>query len=482
MAPMRVLLLPLAFLLMIPLSSARAADLQQDLTRLLATPCLTKGEVGMRVAEVAGGKVLFDSGGEKLLIPASNVKLLLAAAALSALGPTYAFPTEILTDRPLSAAGALRGNVYLKGYGDPVLVSEQLWLMARALKHLGLSEIRQDLIADDGSMLQDPLPYAWNPDEESRAYTAKPGALSLNFNTVQVTVDPARETGAPPRVQIDPDSAHLAIDNQAITARPGTGRPLRVRVLPSDHREILQVRGAVSLGAARVSLYRSVEQPALYTARVFAQLLHEAGIALQGVVRRGTAPPGAELLYTHRSKPLALILQDMNKWSNNFIAEQLLRTLGSERYGRPGTRDKGVGAVQEYLAGIGIGADAYQLEDGSGLSRGNRLSAAELVAVLEAAVNDSPWQAEYMASLGLLGLDGVVERGFAASPARGLLRVKTGFLDGVRAFSGYGRAPDGKLLAFSLLWNGSACSAGEWEGVQANFAALLAGRRDLRLR
>ena len=110
----------------------------------------------MRVADVAGGKVLFDSGGEKLLIPASNVKLILAAAALTALGPTYAFSTEILSDRPPSAAGVLRGNLYLRGYGDPVLVSEQLRLVARALKHLGLSEIRQDLIADDGAMLQGP--------------------------------------------------------------------------------------------------------------------------------------------------------------------------------------------------------------------------------------------------------------------------------------------------------------------------------------
>lgn len=462
---------------MIPLSSVRAADLHQDLTRLLDTPCVRKGEVGLRVADVAGEKMLFDSGGEKLLIPASNVKLVLAAAALSALGPTYSFPTEILSDRPPSAAGALSGNLYLKGYGDPVLVSEQLWLLSRALKHLGISEIRNDLIADDGTMLRDPLPSEWNPEEVSRAYTAKPGALSLNFNTVQVTVEPARRKGAPPRVQLDPDSTHLAIDNKATTVLPGSGSPLRIRVLASDHREILQVRGSVPLGAARVSLYRSVDQPALYTARVFAKFLKEAGISLKGVVRGGTAPPGAHLLYTYRSKPLSLIIQDMNKWSNNFIAEQLLRTLGRELYGSPGTREKGLRALQNYMAGIGIEADSYQLQDGAGLSRENRLSAAELVSVLEAAVNNSPWQAEYMASLGLLGLDGVVERGFSASPARGLLRVKTGSLRGVRALSGYGKSTEGKILAFSLLWNGSSCSSEELDGVQADLATILSGRR-----
>jgi D-alanyl-D-alanine carboxypeptidase/D-alanyl-D-alanine-endopeptidase (penicillin-binding protein 4) len=218
-----------------------------------------------------------------------------------------------------------------------------------------------------------------------------------------------------------------------------------------------------------------VEEPALYTGRVFAKLLTEAGIALRGRVRRGTVPPDARLLYTHRSKPLSLILQDMNKWSNNFIAEQLLRTLGKESYGSPGTREKGLRVVQNYLGGIGIPADSYQLDDGSGQSRGNRLSAAELVSVLEAMAHNSPWQAEFMASLGLWGMDGVVERRFSASPARGLLRVKTGTLEGVAALSGYARSTEGKVRAFSLLWNGTSCSSVDLDALQAGLAAILAG-------
>ena len=477
MAQSRGLAVLLAVLLVMPPRAGNAAELHQDLTRLLEMPCLKKGEVGLRVADVDGGDVLFDAGGEKPLIPASNVKLVLAAAALSALGPTYSYPTEILSDGPPSAAGILRGNLYLKGHGDPVLVSEHLWLMARALKHLGVSEIRKDLIADDSTMARDPLLYERNPEETSRAYTAKPGGLSLNFNTVQVMVEPARKRGAPPRVQLDPDSAHLEIDNKATTEPAGSGNPLRILVLSSDHREILQLRGAVPLGAGRVSLYRSIDQPALYTGRVFAKFLAEAGIALRGSVRRGTVSPEAGLLYTHRSKPLSLIIQDMNKWSNNFIAEQLLRTLGKELHGDPGTREKGLRALQDYLAGIGISVDSYHLEDGSGLSRGNRLSAAQLVSVLEAMVHHSPWQAEFMASLGLLGMDGVVERRFSASPARGLLRVKTGTLPGVTALSGYARSTEGKVLAFSLLWNGTSCSSGDLDQIQARLAAILAGAR-----
>jgi D-alanyl-D-alanine carboxypeptidase/D-alanyl-D-alanine-endopeptidase (penicillin-binding protein 4) len=477
MAQRRVLAIHFALLFLIPLTPAGAADLHQDLSRLLEMPCLKKGEVGLRVAEVDTGKVLFDAGGEKPLIPASNVKLVLAAAALSTLGPTYSYATEILSDGPLSAAGILRGNLYLKGYGDPVLVSEQLWLLARGLKHLGISEIRKDLIADDSTMAQDPLLYEMNPEETSRAYTAKPGGLSLNFNTVQVMVEPAKRRGDSPRVQLDPDSNHLTIDNKATTEPSGTGSPLRIRILASDHREVLQVRGSVSLGAGRVSLYRSVDEPALYTARVFAKFLAEAGISLRGGVRRGTAPPEARLLYTHRSKPLSLIIQDMNKWSNNFIAEQLLRTLGKELHGSPGTREKGLRVLQDYLAAIGISADSYQLQDGSGLSRENRLSAAELVFVLRAMAHDSPWQAEFMASLGLLGMDGVVERRFSASPARGLLRVKTGTLQGVAALSGYAGPTEGRVLAFSLLWNGSSCSSGDVDEVQARLATILAGNR-----
>jgi len=462
---------------MVPLRLGVAAELNQDLPHLLEMACLKKGEVGLRVADADTGKVLYDAGGEKLLIPASKVKLVLAAAALSALGPTYSYPTEILSDGPLSATGSFEGNLYLKGYGDPVLVSEQLWLIVRALKHLGISEIRKDLVADDSTMAQDSLLYERNPEETSRAYTAKPGGLSLNFNTVQVMVDPARTRGAPPRVELDPDSPHLEIDNKATTEPSGTGNPLQIRVLASDHQEILQLTGAVPLGAGRVSLYRSIDQPALYTGRVFAKFLAEARISLRGSVRQGTVPPDARLLYTHRSKPLSLIIQDMNKWSNNFIAEQLLRTLGKELHGSPGTREKGLRALQDYLAAIGISADSYHLEDGSGLSRGNRLSAAELVSVLRAMGHNSPWQAEFMASLGLLGMDGIVERRFSASPARGLLRVKTGTLPGVAALSGYARSTEGKVLAFSLLWNGTSCSSGDLDQVQARLAAILAGAR-----
>ena len=473
----RVLAFLFVLSFVIPIAPSRAADLSQDLTRLLETSCLKKGEVGLRVTEISGGKILFDAGGEKSLIPASNIKLVLAAAALSTLGPTYSYKTEILSESPPSSTGVLNGNLYFKGYGDPVLVSEQLWLLVRELKRLGISEIRKDLIADDSTMARDPLPYQWNLEEMSRAYTAKPGALSLNFKSVQVTVAAAGKKGSPPRVRIDPDSTHLEIDNKATTESPGTGKPLSVQVLASGHREILQIRGSVSLGAGPFTFYRSIDQAALYTARVFAKFLEEAGISLKGVVRQGTASPEARVLYTHRSKPLSLILQDMNKWSNNFIAEQLLRTLGSELHGSPGTREKGLQVLQDYLSRMGIPSGSYRLQDGSGLSRENRLSAAALVSVLKSMAHDFSLQAEFTASLGLWGLDGVVERRFSSSPARGILRVKTGSLQGVKALSGYGRSKEGEVLAFSFLWNGSSCSPGDLDQVQARLGAILTGVR-----
>ncbi|MBI3015223.1 MAG: D-alanyl-D-alanine carboxypeptidase/D-alanyl-D-alanine-endopeptidase, partial [Candidatus Tectomicrobia bacterium] len=326
-------------------------------------------------------------------------------------------------------------------------------------------------------MALDSLPYDWTPEERSRAYAAKPGALSLNFNSVEVTVEAAGKRGAPPRVRIDPETPHLEIDNQATTETQGRGKPLGVQVTSSGNREILQVRGSVSPGAGRLSLYRSIEQPALYTARTFAKFLEEMGISLRGTVRQGMVPPQARVLYTHRSKPLSLILQDMNKWSNNFIAEQLLRTLGSELYGSPGTRENGLQVLRDYLAGIGLPPDSYRLQDGSGLSRENRLSAAGLVFVLGAMYHNFSVQAEFLASLGLLGLDGVVERRFSSSPVRGRLRVKTGSLQGVKALSGYGGSKEGEVLTFSFLWNGSSCSPGDLDEIQARLAAILVGGR-----
>lgn len=454
------------------LPAARAADLHQELARLLATPCLEEGTVGLRVVDISSGRVLFDHQGDRLLTPASNVKLITAAAALSTLGPSYTFPTEVFADH-LPASGTLVGNLYLKGHGDPALVTEELWLMARELKYLGISRIDGDLVADDSLMARDQV-VRWNAGERSRAYAAGPDALSLNFNTVTVRIDAAPRPGKRPRIQIDPESSELTLDNRATTGSPTSRNSLTLEVIPVGAREILRARGSVPQETTGLRVYRSIRHPALYTARVYARLLREVGISLRGRVRRGVVPPGARLLYTHHSKPLALIVRDMDKWSNNFIAEQLLRTMGGQVYGEPGTREKGLQVEKDFLSGIGIRPGEYRLEDGSGLSERNRLSAAQLVAVLTAAYRDFSLQAEFLSSLGFPGVDGVVVRRFADFPAPGRLRIKTGSLEGVRALSGYA-ARKGEILAFSFLFNGSSCSSRTMERIELRLAAILAG-------
>lgn len=432
------------------------SSLRRNLARHFAEACLRKGRVGVRAFSLSTRRVLYDLRGGEIFIPASNVKVLATAAAFYFLKSNFKFKTDVYYTGPL-AAGRLSGDLYLKGFGDPSLVSEELWTLVRALKRQGLREVGGDLVVDDTYFDSERFVPGTNGGHGLRPYQAPHGAASLNFNTLGLYVEPSPVVGKPPRAVADPDSPYIQMVNNAKTAGARGKSSLRVRRTSHTAGDLIILEGFLPAGSGPRLIWVNVTEPALYLGHTFRAFLKSEGISVRGPVRRAKTPPHARALAHHLSKPLSIILSDMNKWSNNFIAEQVLKTLGAEVLGAPGTRQKGINVIQRYMRRLGHAPDAYVIADGAGLSRENRLSPAQIVSVLVDMHDDFRFRPEFVSSLAVMGVDGSVRKRLDGTSAEWKIRAKTGTLDGADALSGYAVAADGDVIAFSILMNAGGC-------------------------
>ncbi len=408
--------------------------------------------ISIRIIDLESGRVLMEKNPDLALIPASTMKLVTSYAALSTLKPDFRFITTVSADGVKDRSVE---TVYLKGGGDPYMVSEQLFKLTRDLRNAGLREIRGNIVVDDSFFTPSP-PIDEHQELSARSYHAPYGALSLNFNSVKLIIHPARLPGRPARVIVDPLSEYTVVKGavQTIQGRRRARIPTPETTLTDDgRREIIQLKGSIGVSAPPEGEYVNVARPALYTGEVFKEFLLREGIRVTGKVMEGRAPDSAEPLLEFESKPLAVIVYWLNKFSSNFMAEQINHTLGAYVHGPPGTREKGLAVLQRRLTELGIDPKTYRLREASGLSRGNRLSAAALTRVLYAAARDFSFNAEFVASLGVAGVDGTLKNKLTDGDARRRIRAKTGNLRGVTALAGYGISPGGREFAFAVLVN-----------------------------
>ncbi|KMP10646.1 D-alanyl-D-alanine carboxypeptidase [Candidatus Nitromaritima sp. SCGC AAA799-C22] len=426
---------------------------------VLANSCLRNRNFGIKIHSLDLDKTLFSVKSDKLFTPASNMKLLTTAMALKRMGPDYRFHTRLYATTRV-AGETLKGNLYIKGFGDPNLVSEQMWLLANELRNLPLRKVEGDIVADD-SFFDDRLRVkTWRKEGGAEAYNAPLGALSFNFNTATVHVSPGEKPGDKPVVVVDPDIDFIRVDNRAKTvSRSRRSRLIVNRVDRGEFNEIT-VSGVISVSHSRETYYLNITQPTVYAATVFKDFLRRAGVEVTGTVRIDAVPEDAYDLTDHESVPLSLILRGLNKYSNNFVAEQILKTLGAELYGQPGTTEKGLRAMEEYIQSLGYAPGKYRILDGSGLSRQNRLSPDQIVSVLKNMQGDLGVYPEFVSALGVMGRDGNVRNRMNGQDGSEKTRVKTGTLNYVSALSGYFQSVDGERFAFSILMNDLRCSNG----------------------
>ncbi|MEE9219173.1 MAG: D-alanyl-D-alanine carboxypeptidase/D-alanyl-D-alanine-endopeptidase [Acidobacteriota bacterium] len=434
-------------------STSRASSIDDRLSALLDLSCLRRARVGIKVTRVRDGRVLFERGSDRSLQPASTLKLLTAAAALDALGSEFTFKTRFLSEAPIRD-GVLEGDLIVQGGGAPDLTAERLWYAARALARLGLRRVRGDLVADESYFDSERRPAGWRAPGVRRAYNAPVGPLSFNFNVATLEVDPGAAPGERPQARLAPLGAGIELINAATTSSSRTH--LWVEMRQRRGREQWILRGRIRRGSATVRLHRSVRDPARYTLGALRELLSREGVELSGGLKTGAAPAIGREIFVLESQPLSQVLFMMNKMSNNMMAEAILKTLGAESFGAPGTTASGLRVLRDFLERAGVRMEAVRLADGSGLSTRDTLPAAALVRLLEQMPKRFELWPEFLASLPIGGVDGTLSDRMVDLAQRHV-RAKTGRVSGTVSLAGYAENQDGELLAFAVLVNQIRC-------------------------
>ncbi len=405
--------------------------------------------VGLYVQEIGAPTPLLAWNADAPMNPASAMKLLTTLAALDLLGPAYTWRTEVYTDAPLRG-DVLEGDLVLKGGGDPKLDLERFWLLLKALRGRGLREIRGDLVADRSAFALDDSDPARFDNAPTRPYNVQPDALLVNYKSIDLQFLPEEDLGTVRIVSL-PDLAPIGIVNQLVLGA-GSCDFWPERPMTSLQAPQLVFTGVFPRGCGEKRRSFSLLTPDAYLEALFRQLWQEAGGTFTGRVREGRVSATARLLATWESPPLAEVIRDVNKWSNNVMARQLFLTLGLQRNGPPATTLEATRAVQEWLGQIGLEMPGLVLENGSGLSRSERISARNLARLLEHGWN-GPLLPEYLASLPIPGVDGTLRRRLNGSPAAGQAHLKSGYIDGVRSVAGYVRDRRGRWLLLVCIVN-----------------------------
>lgn len=438
----------LTFVVTLPVQAFNGSTAQQIINQAGLSPQNT----AVRMVSMKTGQVLFEKNADKALMPASNMKVITSAAALHLLKPEFRFKTTLFSTAPLRG-GVLQGDIYLKGYGDPVLDDERLGELIQELRFAGVESISGNLYVDDSFFDSETRGKGWKTTYGAAAYNARISALALNLNTVDVQVKPG-QLGQAANVRLKPENTFFDIVNQTRTT---TGRTrLRIARQWVNNRNQIIVSGQVNVRGRTESERINLDKPGLYVGNVAQSMLKREGIQLQGKLLKGNTPSGARILASTLSPPLKDIVTQLNKDSVNLIAENLLKFMGANFMGAPGTAAKGAQVVKERFLFSQVGIDPKTplvIADGSGLSPLNRLTATTLSRVLEYMFQQFDVSVDFMGSLAISGVDGTLRKRMNTPLLKRRVRAKTGFINGVSSLSGYVYTQKNEVIIFSFLMN-----------------------------
>ena len=448
---------------------AEPKSLGAQLDKILDTKRLAKVKVGVSVVDLGSGAPAYARNADELLNPASNIKLVTAAAVLDKHGTAFTFRTELRGQRSARTVT----DLYLSSNGDPFLHWHHLLELAERLRRKGVREVSGDLIVDDSAYDDAFLPPAFDQKSEEAAYRATVGAVSASYSSMTIIVVPGK-VGAKPSIRFDPPNDYAIVENGATTvaSKKDIGKnPLTVELRAANGRTRVIVGGKTWPGGG-ATVSKRVDGPTLYAGYLMKSALESLGIEVKGTVRRGHPSGATTLLAAHSSHATPLLVGLMQKYSNNFMAEMLFKSLdlGDD----PATWAGATAAVQTFLDKVGIPRDGYTLINGSGLYDANHLSAAQFTQVLAyMATRHDVWP-EYLSSFATAGVDGTLVRRMRGTAAESRARGKTGTLNGVSTLSGYVTTRSGKRYAYSILFNKAAGGAWTYRQIQDQIVTTLA--------
>jgi serine-type D-Ala-D-Ala carboxypeptidase/endopeptidase (penicillin-binding protein 4) len=428
-------------LLLLSLSFSAQAELPATVADALKQAGIPQASVAIYVQAVDAASPILTHNGAKSLNPASVMKLVTTYAALDLLTPTYRWKTEIYRDGNVSN-GVLNGNLIIKGYGDPSFKAQEFWRMLMSLQQAGIKEIKGDLVIDKSFFAKNVGNRKTFDDETWRAYNAEPSAFLVNgrntsFKLVATGEDTLTSGGVNVSQEFELPEVQIINSMKLAQGLCGEWRSrFGYTVKSLENKAIVTFSGMFSPDCGERYLELSVFDDEKYAFFIFRKLWRELGGKFNGKLRLQDTLIGATKVMEQVSDPLGYVIRDINKWSNNLMARQLLLTIAAEKNGGPATEAKGVAAVNTWLLGKSMNFSELVIENGSGLSRVERISAEHLGRMLVSAYN-SPVMPELMASLPILSQDGTMKKRLNDSQSSGRAHLKTGSLDGVSAIAGY---------------------------------------------
>jgi D-alanyl-D-alanine carboxypeptidase/D-alanyl-D-alanine-endopeptidase (penicillin-binding protein 4) len=396
--------------------------------------------------------------------PASIMKVVTTYAALDLLGPAYSWSTPVYVDGTVSN-GVLNGNLYIKGQGDPKLVLERAWLLLRRVQGLGITTVSGDIVLDrsafENTIENDPGAFDGEP---LRPYNASPDALLVNFKSVNMIFTPERGSQQA-RVSYEPPLASVSMQ-PTVALAPGECGDWRAAIKPdfSDPNRI-RFTGALPAACGEKSWAVAYADPRTYGLRAIGGLWGEMGGRVGGQMREGRVPAGLRPAFEFGSPPLAEVVRDINKYSNNVMAQQLFLTIGLTQKNRGSFEASRSALGQWWRDRIGTGEAPPVFDNGSGLSRDERISAAALGKMLQVAWR-SPVMPELVSSLPATGVDGTLRK--RALRSGGAAHLKTGSLRDSAGVAGYVHGASGRRYVLVAIANGENAGA-----ARAAFDALV---------
>lgn len=436
--------------------------LEGRISAILGKKVLNNAKVGIHVVSLKNNKILYKRNEGKLFSIASNTKLFTTAAALVYLGPKYEYRTVIYRNGKVTTDGILEGDIIIKGSGDPnlsgrfydgrVTAVPESW--ASKVKGAGINVISGNIIADDRVFDREYTPPTWPGNQLSKWYCAEVGGLSFNDNCIDLKIAPGKKVGELVKVSLVPNTAYVKINNKCKTTNKSSGRSCSIKRTPVTNEIIL--RGRLPVNSASKKDWVTIHNPGLYLATVFKEILEKQGVKVRGVARLISSneyrDAKALRVITQTVSTMQQSVNIANTRSQNFYAEQILKTLGYNLKG-VGSFASGIAVIHDFMHALGYKQRQYQMVDGSGLSRGNKFSP-KMITRLLAYMYNHKYSRYYMQSLAVPGdKEGSLRNRMRGVKNKSRIRAKSGYINGVVVLSGYIETMSDDVLAFSILVN-----------------------------
>jgi len=465
-----------AYLLLFCVSSAVAQqtapktlpELKAKISEVLAKPELSSAIVGIKVVSLDNGRVLFEENATKLLRPASNMKLYTIAAALDRLSPDYRFSTSVYANTRPDAAGVVHGDLTIYGRGDPSLAArfnngdyvKAIDDLATRIVAAGVKRVEGDIVGDESYFVGPKYGSGWDWEDLTWYYGAEITPLTVNDNALDLFIKPGTAIGQPASITTGPPDPLLTIVNKVTTSAKGSKREFSI------HRGLgentITITGSIPLEDRGYTGGIGISHPGLLFVYMLRSSLAQKGVTITGASRISTASPAVQNeIATLQSPPFSVIAAKTMKPSQNLYAELILRTLGKVAPLTPSATtsnltqtsdDLGLEAVKTFLKTVGLRPEALVLDDGSGLSRNDMITADASVQLLTF-MSKHRYATVFRDSLPIGGVDGTLRNRFKGTPAENNVRAKTGSLSSAASLGGYLTTAGGEKLAFSIMVN-----------------------------